>query len=129
MNIRPFIMFQGEAADAIAFWERVVPGTRVLGVEHHDTAGPGPEGAIKTALVSLGGQEVMISDSPVRHDFGLTPAFSFFVTCESAEEVEALAARLGEGGRVLMPPGEYGFSRRFAWVEDRYHVSWQINLP
>ena len=36
--------------------------------------------------------------------------------------------RLSEGGAVLMPPGGYGFSARFAGVNDRFGVSWQLNL-
>jgi predicted 3-demethylubiquinone-9 3-methyltransferase (glyoxalase superfamily) len=28
-----------------------------------------------------------------------------------------------------MPTGNYGFSRRFAWLNDRFGVSWQVNLP
>ena len=41
--------------------------------------------------------------------------------------VAALAAALALGGGELMPAGDYGFSRRFAWVNDRFGVSWPIN--
>jgi len=35
---------------------------------------------------------------------------------------------LAEGGRVLMPLNNYGFSQRFGWLADRFGVSWQLNL-
>jgi predicted 3-demethylubiquinone-9 3-methyltransferase (glyoxalase superfamily) len=54
---------------------------------------------------------------------------SLFVDCDSVEELAHLFARLSDGGSVLMPPDDYGFSQRFAWVADRFGVSWQLNLP
>jgi predicted 3-demethylubiquinone-9 3-methyltransferase (glyoxalase superfamily) len=70
----------------------------------------------------------MCIDSPMHHNFTFTPAFSFFMDCESEEEVRRLSAALSEGGNVLMPLDNYGFSRLFTWVSDRFGVSWQLNL-
>ena len=81
------------------------------------------------ARLSVAGLEIMANESPPVHDFDFTPSSSTFLTVESAEEVDALAEALGAGGRLLMPPDDYGFSRRFAWAQDRFGVSWQINLP
>ena len=36
--------------------------------------------------------------------------------------------QLGDGGTVRMPGNDYGFSKRFAWVDDRFGVSWQLNV-
>jgi predicted 3-demethylubiquinone-9 3-methyltransferase (glyoxalase superfamily) len=71
----------------------------------------------------------MFIDSPAKHAFTFTPSFSFFVETESEDELRRLAAALGEGGSVMMPLGDYGFSRLFTWVSDRFGVSWQLNLP
>ena len=30
---------------------------------------------------------------------------------------------------VFGAPDNYGFSRKFGWVNDRFGVSWQVNLP
>jgi predicted 3-demethylubiquinone-9 3-methyltransferase (glyoxalase superfamily) len=60
--------------------------------------------------------------------FKFTPAFSFAVACTSRAQVEAIWARLSEGGNVLMPLAAYPFSERYGWTEDRYGLSWQIML-
>lgn len=63
------------------------------------------------------------------HDFTFTAATSIFVTCADAAEFERLHEALGRDGRTFMPPDNYGFSARFAWIADRFGVSWQLNLP
>lgn len=42
---------------------------------------------------------------------------------------DRLYAALSEKGGALMPLGDYGFSTKFGWVNDRYGVSWQLTLP
>ena len=127
--VTPFLMFQGQAQEAMELYTRVIPDSQILDVEKYGPDGPGPEGTVMLASISLRGQTVLCSDSPIQHDFTFTPSISLFVTCEDEAEIERLTAALGDGGKVLMPLDNYGFSQRFAWVEDRFGVSWQLNLP
>jgi predicted 3-demethylubiquinone-9 3-methyltransferase (glyoxalase superfamily) len=70
----------------------------------------------------------MCSDSPIKHGFTFTPSNSTFVEFDSVAELERVFGLLSEGGQVLMPLGNYGFSERFGWVNDRFGVSWQLNF-
>lgn len=128
-SVRPFIMYQGEAEAAMTFYVSLFPGAEIVDIVRYGPGQAGPEGSVMTAVFSIAGQKVMCIDSPVKHDFGLTPAFSLFVDCESEDELTRLASALADGGAVLMPLGNYGFSRKFTWVNDRFGVSWQLNLP
>jgi predicted 3-demethylubiquinone-9 3-methyltransferase (glyoxalase superfamily) len=67
-------------------------------------------------------------DSPDVHAFGFTPAISMFVYCDSADEVDRLYEALSTDGQALMPVGSYPFAERFAWVSDRFGVSWQLTF-
>jgi len=128
LKVRPFLMFEGKAEEAMNFYVSLFPGAKVLHVDRYGKGEPGPEGSVKKAELTLGDQTVLCTDSFVKHAFTFTPAFSLFVECDSEETVRRLSSALSEGGAELMPLGEYGFSRKFAWVNDRFGVSWQLNL-
>lgn len=119
----PFLMFQGRCEEALAFYCAAIPGARIVSMDKK------PDGTVAMARLAIAGLEIMANDSPPVHDFDFTPSSSTFLTVDRAENVDALAAALGEGGKLLMPVDNYGFSQRFGWVQDRFGVSWQINLP
>lgn len=123
----PFLMFQGNAETALDFYRGAI-GAEVDRIERYGENESVAAGALKTARLTLCGQEVMILDSPPMHDFDFTPSFSFFVECADEDEVRRLAATFAqEGGHAFMGVGNYGFSRLYAWVADRFGVSWQFN--
>ena len=127
-TVRPFLMFEGRAEEAMDFYVSLIPGSEITSIARYGPGQPGPEGSVVVATFTVAGQAVMCSDSFVKHGFTFTPASSLFVECESEEEIQRLASALAEGGAELMPLGNYGFSRQFAWVNDRFGVSWQLNL-
>lgn len=129
MKVTPFLMFEGRAEEAMALYCETIPGSSVLDVTRYGAGEDGPEGTVKLARASIGGQEAMIFNSPVHHAFTFTPSFSFFVDCSSDQEQDRIIDVLSKDGSFLMPTGNYGFSQRFAWLNDRFGVSWQINLP
>jgi predicted 3-demethylubiquinone-9 3-methyltransferase (glyoxalase superfamily) len=128
-TVRPFLMFQdGDAEAAMDLYMSLFPDSEILEIERYGAGEQGAEGTLKRAHFTVAGQGVLCMNSPTRHDFSFTPSFSFFIECESAEQISWLFAALSEDGRVLMPLGSYGFSRQFGWTNDRFGVSWQLNL-
>ena len=127
--IKPFLMFEGQAEEAMNLYVSLFPDASILEISRYGPGEAGPEGSVHTAAFSIAGLTIMYIDSPVNHDFSFTPAMSLFVDMSSEDELQSVAAALAEGGTVLMPLGDYGFSRQFTWVNDRYGVSWQLNLP
>jgi predicted 3-demethylubiquinone-9 3-methyltransferase (glyoxalase superfamily) len=128
-KVTPFLMFQGDAADAMQFYVLLFPDGKVLDDMRYGPGEAGVEGSVNRASFAIGGQKFLCIDSTVKHDFTFTPSVSIFIDCESEEELQRLFAALSEGGTVFMPLSVYGFSRGFGWVSDRFGVSWQINLP
>lgn len=139
-SVTPFLMFEGEGGAAMDFYVQAFSPHLPAGVtrrdlrdESHPETKDSPDliGTVLHGEISLAGQHLRIFDSPPGHAFSFTPSISLFVdlpsTC-TAEELDELADSLSAGGHPLMPPGDYGFSRRFAWVADRWGVTWQLNL-
>ena len=127
-QITPFLMFTGNAEQAMTFYTSLFDEGRVLELTRFGPEGPNPEGTVMRGRFSLAGQEFLCTDSPPVHDFTFTPSFSVWIETESDDELQRLFTALADGGSQLMPLDDYGFSRRFGWLNDRFGVSWQLTL-
>lgn len=125
-DITPFLMFQGRAEEAMNHYVSLFEDSRIDHLTRYGPDGPGEEGTVMFAAFTLAGRRFTAIDSAVEHDFEFTPSLSLFVDCESEDQIRALYAGLSEGGEDLMALGDYGFSELFAWINDRFGVSWQL---
>lgn len=128
-----FLLFAGKQAgraeEAMKFYTSLFPQSKIEAVTHYQADEPGgKKGMVKHATFTLQGQEYMAIDSTAPHSFTFAPSISIFVHCEDDHEIDSLFAKLVEGGSALMPLNSYGFSKRFGWVNDKFGISWQLNL-
>ncbi|WP_153723001.1 VOC family protein [Sporosarcina cascadiensis] len=129
-NVTPFLMFQGGTAEeAMNYYTSLIEDSEIKSIARYGAEGPGKEGTVIQAVFSLKGQEFMCIDSHIDHEFTFTPSFSIYLTCDTEEEIDDLYAELMQNGTALMPINNYGFSKKFGWVNDRFGLSWQVNLP
>ena len=131
-SITTFLMFvgdqHGKAEQAVGFYTSLFKESRIVSIERYRAGERGPEGTVKLAVFTLNGKEFMAIDSAGPHRFTFTPAISLFVECESLDEIERVYRSLSDGGMALMELGDHGFSKRFGWIQDKFGVSWQLNL-
>src|SRR5687768_8605627 len=127
-KVTTFLMFEGKAEEAMNFYISLFNESGIVSITRYGPNEPGKEGSVMHAVFKLKGQEFMCIDSYVKHAFSFTPAMSFYISCESEEEIESLFEKISSGGQVLMPLGAYPFSKKFGWASDRFGVTWQLNL-
>ncbi|KIP20407.1 3-demethylubiquinone-9 3-methyltransferase [Anoxybacillus ayderensis] len=120
-KIMTCLMFSGQAEEAIRLYMSVFSPAEIEQIVHQEN------GMVLHATFLLKGQRLMAIDNHVEHH-EFTPAMSLCVTCDTEEEIDCAFEQLSQSGKVLMPLGAYPFCKKFAWVEDRYGVSWQLSL-
>src|SRR5229473_3350601 len=113
-KITPFLWFNDKAEEAMNYYVSIFKNSKVGRVTRYGDAGPGPKGSVMSATFQLEGQEFFaLNGGP---QFTFTPAVSFFVNCETQQEVDELWEKLSEGGR----------KDRCGWLQHKYGLSWQI---
>jgi len=128
-QIATFLTFQkGDAEQAMNLYMELFENSSIVDVKRWGAGAPGKEGSIMHATFKLNGNLFMCSDSPAIHDWDFTPAVSNYVDCEDEDELERLFKALSKDGKIMMPLNNYGFSQKFGFVEDKFGVSWQLNL-
>ncbi len=113
-KITPFLWFDGNAEEAANFYISIFKNSKMGKISRYGEAGPGPKGSAMSVTFQIEGQEFFaLNGGP---QFKFTPAISFFVNCETQQEVDELWDKLSAGGRT----------DRCGWLQDKFGLSWQI---
>ena len=113
-KITPFLWFDGCAEEAMNFYVSIFKNSKVISVTRYGEGGPGPNGTVMSATFQLDGQEFFaLNGGP---QFTFTEAISFFINCETQQEVDELWEKLSDGGE----------KSRCGWLKDKYGLSWQV---
>jgi len=120
-KISPHLWFDKEAIEASELYTSIFKDSRIRNTTTlHNT----PSGSVDLVTIELSGQEFRLTSAgPL---FKFNPSISFLVACKTKDEVDGLWKRLSERGTALMELGEYPFSERYGWTQDRYGLSWQV---
>lgn len=124
----------GKALEAINFYTSLFPNSDIKSLVNYSEGEPGgtPE-LIKYGVFTLNGTEYRVNENNYNHAWSFNPGVSLFVDCGSENEIDTLFEKLSENGQIMIPldnyeSGDYGFGKKFGWCEDKYGVSWQLNL-
>jgi predicted 3-demethylubiquinone-9 3-methyltransferase (glyoxalase superfamily) len=115
-KITPFLWFDGEAEEAMNFYLSVFPNAKAIDVSRSGEAGPDGTAKVMSVTFDLDGQRFIGLNGGPHYTF--SPAISFFVSCDTQEEVDHYWEKLGEGGDPT--------AQQCGWLKDRFGVSWQI---
>jgi predicted 3-demethylubiquinone-9 3-methyltransferase (glyoxalase superfamily) len=107
-TITPFLWFDTQAEEAMNFYASVFKNSKVHSVNKM-------QGKVLSVQFELEGQPFMaLNGGPM---FTFNESVSFFVSCDSQQEIDELWAKLTSGG---------GSESRCGWLKDRFGLSWQI---
>lgn len=129
-KIIPNLWFDGVAEEAVNFYTGLFPNSKTgniyrFGKEGHEIHG-NPEGSVMNVEFSLADLHFLaLNGGPL---FKFNPSISFFVICETEEEMRNLWEQLVDGGEIMMPLDNYEWSDSYGWLNDRFGLSWQLML-
>ena len=114
-NMYPCIWFNNNAKEAVDFYSEVFDDVKITS-----------ENPV-VVLFEIGGAKFMALNGGDK--FRPNAAVSYFVYCEGSDKkIEHLYAELLKDGEVVMPLGKYDWSPKYAWVQDKFGISWQLDI-
>ncbi len=134
MQVESYLFFNGNAGDAIAFYEKALGAKVIMKMAYKESPEPHPPGMIPDnwgdklmhASFTIGATTIMASDGcgdPVSHS-----GFSLSLNTKSEMDAERCFAALSECGQVKMPLSKTFWSPRFGMLTDKFGIGWMVNV-
>jgi len=129
-RITPFLWFDNNAEEAVNFYTSLFDNSNIAAITRYNeqsaSASGQKSGAAMTISFQLEGQNfAALNGGP---HFKLNQSISFFVYCESDEKIEKIFKKLSADGEVIFPLDKYDWSKKYAWVVDKFGLSWQLDV-
>lgn len=133
MRIEPYLFFNGQAEEAMAYYEQTLGAKQEALMRYNDAPDPvpdncmpagGPQKVLHGSLL-IEGQRLMISDG-VPLDGGGFRGFSLTLQYEAEAQARQVFEKLSEQGQILMPIGPTFFSPCYGMLIDRFGVQWMV---
>ena len=129
-KITPFLWFDTQAEEAVNFYISVFDNSKLLNLSRYTEASAKatgmPVGSAFVISFQLEGQNFTAMNAGPH--FKLNESISLFVYCESNDKIERIYKQLLEGGSALLPLDKYDWSPKYAWVKDKFGLSWQLDV-
>jgi PhnB protein len=132
MKANPFLSFNGNCAEAMAFYRSSLGGGTLHLKIHRDSpmaaqAVPEMLDKVMHAHLESNGVTLMAADIPSEHYTVPTPMVQVHLEIESDARAEEVFAALSEGATIFMPLQQTFWTSRFGMLKDKYGVPWMIS--
>lgn len=134
MRISPYVSFSGNCAEAVAFYERAF--NVKAEIMRYKDAPPdngyqtpeGTENLVMHAQFELGGEIVMLCDTPPEYPVKSGENIAIMVEFDDTDTAKAAFEALKEGGEVGMEIQETFWSKCFGSLTDKFGINWNISI-
>ena len=131
-KIDAYLSFDGNCADAMRFYERVLRGKLKALLKNSETPAAehvpaGNEDRIMHAYLEFDGGSLMAGDAMVSDKYEGIKGVSLTLSYEDTSEAKRVFDELSEGGAVTMPWSPTFWAEAFGMLRDRFGTPWIIN--
>lgn len=119
----PYLIFNGDAFDALEYYKEIFLDFDILQMTNYDSSNK-----IQQAVIRMSNLHLIIGDSELSEPSQNSPETSIYIECDDLNEIEMLYRKLKRKGVIHVPLDDYEISKRYAWIQDKFGVYWQLNL-
>lgn len=134
MRISPYLSFNGNCAEAVAFYEKAF--NVKAEIMRYKDAPPedgyqlpeGTENLVMHAQFEIDGAMIMLCDLPPQTPVKVGENIAIMAEFDSADQAKAAFEALKDGGEVSMEIQETFWSKCFGSLTDKFGISWNISI-
>jgi PhnB protein len=130
-RLNPYITFDGNARQAMEFYEQVFGGTLTLntyGDIDHAGEAPDPDSIMHGMLETKSGYTIMGADNAPGQPHTPGNNFSVSLSGDDGDELRGYWDKLSEGGMITVPLEKQMWGDEFGMCVDRFGTAWMVNI-